>query len=282
MKLGMHINIYGAPWRKGKAPPPPLGKSLRELAAIGYQGVEIPLWRLLDSQRRPLLDIEGVRRSAEDLRLDIFGMGGYTGFTDLERTVRQQGIAEFKENLQLASRLGAGLVITTGGDPAPGSSEEEAIELIAEGLCECLELAKELGIRIALEVDSRLLRNTRNLIAIIDGVSDNQVGALLDTVNLLQLQKNVIGEIEEWPLEAVENLGSRLIHLHFSDYAVGDDGNTAFAYPGEGMIDVEKFFGALDRIGYQGNVTVEYKGQTVEDVAALARKCYQNLKRFLA
>jgi sugar phosphate isomerase/epimerase len=71
--------------------------------------------------------------------------------------------------------------------------------------------------------------------------------------------------------QAIEELGEHVLHVHLKDVlAVGEPHETCRF--GEGIVPIEECVRALERIGYEGTITVEHEPETfdpTEDVRAM-------------
>jgi len=281
-KLGLHINVFGAPWRantRGKIPS--VRDSIRKAAEIGYEGVEIPIWLLVTPRigpnRRDLEDRVSLRSLIEDLGLDLFAIGGYVNFASREK--RDEMLKTFKENLRLASDIGARIVVTHAGRGSSSQSLEEIFSLTIDALNECIEEAENLGVKIGLENHGSLY-NSEPILKIIRSIDSKYIGAVLDPVNMLILQRRFLGKIVEWPLESVYKMGGDLIHIHLFDYRIVD-GQVSYVDPGDGDLDLQEFLSRLKNIGYSGDISIEYKGESLENPEEYSRKLYLKMQKYL-
>jgi len=274
-RLGLHINIFGAPWRGSKPDEiPSVRDSIRRASKIGYEGVEIPIWLLVTPSvglnRKDLEDRSSLRSLIEDLGLDLFAIGGYVNSASREK--RNEIIETFKENLRLASDLGARIVVTHAGGGSTSQSLKEILSLTITALNECIEEAENLGVKIGLENHGSLY-NSEPILKIIRSIDSKCIGAVLDPVNMLILQQRFLGKIIEWPLESVYKMGDDLIHIHLFDYHISDR-RVSYADPGDGDLNLQEFLSRLKSIGYSGNISIEYKGKSLRDPEEYARKLY--------
>ena len=116
---------------------------------------------------------------------------------------------------------------------------------VAESFKEISECAKECGVRIALELlcryDSSLVNTVSQGKQLLDLISSDNVGLLLDTFHL---------NIEEKSMNtAICTAGKNLFHFHGCE----NDRGT----PGTGLIDWNEVWSSLKRIDYRGLVSIE-------------------------
>jgi len=279
MKIGIHTNIYGRPGGEGAKMA--VEDMIRELAGIGYDGVELPIWSLLTPQREELVDRRSLRHLVEEVGIEVFAMGGYTSLHVTEPQQRRANIKILKENLQLASDLGAPVMTTDSGGLTPGQSPEEALSLIADGLRQCVETAERLNVKIGLENHGRLLYGSEPQLKIIGAVGSRQVGAIIDPWNVVSLQLRAFGKVKEWPWQTLQRLKGRLVHTHLCDYRMVK-GQPRFAYPCEGQLRMRGFIETLKASGYAGNIGIEHKGPRPENPKAVAREIQKRMRKIIS
>lgn len=111
----------------------------------------------------------------------------------------------------------------------------------------CNARAKAAGLRFCLEPRvGEIVSNTDGLLRLMDAVDDENFGAVLDTGHQ-HAQKEIL------PL-SVEKLGRRIFYLHVSD----NDGRVnEHRSLGEGTVDWEGVFTALQKHGFTGYVALD-------------------------
>lgn len=142
-----------------------------------------------------------------------------------------------------------------------------ALPVIVRGYREVTEYAKTKGIRTAIENHGLFCQDSSRVEAIINGVADDNFGALIDIGNFLCVDEN--------PAVAVGNLVPYVFHVHAKDFHF-KSGN-AFApvdgffrtrggnylrgaIIGHGDVPVVQCLRIIKNSGYNGYITVEFEG----------------------
>ena len=190
--------------------------------------------------------------------------GGSIDVSSLDDGIRAQGFAAWQEAMDLAVEFDAGMIVVhPSAEPIPDAERESRIARSVAALESFAERARELGLRIAVELLPRtcLARSVAELQRLLDGLDPRIFGVCLDVNHLMDRPETVP--------DAVRQLGPQLATLHLSDYDGVDEKHWA---PGEGVIDWAAFMQALRDIDYQGpfNYEAKFPGDTVaERFAAL-------------
>ncbi|MBI3666948.1 MAG: TIM barrel protein [Acidobacteria bacterium] len=166
--------------------------------------------------------------------------------SDDEAANRKQ-IEEDKRLLSAAHYLGAPVVRVNVGSTGRGddADQREGVERAIRAFREMLPLAKELGIRLAIENHGGPSKTADGIIRIIRGTDKAWVGACLDFGNWDD-RTTMYAEIEK--------LAPYVFHTHVKVVAFDRYGN-------ESTIDYPKALGILARTGYHGALSIEFEGE---------------------
>ena len=259
-QLGMSICFYG----RADA------EAFAHLAEAGVQVVELSHTRQdyidrLDFVRQP----ERLRRCAEEQGVRIRSI--HLPFSRVEDismahpALRNAAMDTNRMLLRAAAEAQIPVaVIHPSSEPISPEERPERFSRCVESLAELTELARSLGMHLAVENLPRtcLGRSVEEMFTICGAVRDLDV--VFDTNHLL-------GEYADLP-RFVRTLGSRIVTLHVSDYDFVDERHNL---PGEGLVDWESVIEALEDVGYSGPWMYEVKaceGRTAADVAANYRR----------
>ena len=182
--------------------------------------------------------------------------GSHLDLSSPDAAVLHAGRQTLDEALDLAERLGAGIVVVhSSAEPITDSERADRIERIQQSLLAVVDRCDRAGLRIAIELLPRTcIGNTvGELEQILAGLPGETVGVCLDV-------NHMMARHAELPA-VVRRLGSRLLTLHLSDYDGVDEKHWM---PGEGVIDWPAFIGALRDIDYAGpfNYEAQPHGET--------------------
>ena len=179
-------------------------------------------------------------------------------------------------SLRLAAALGAGTVSLQPGGPTVGrpESRDEHLERFAGGVAQCVPLARELGVTLAVEPEPGLL---------IETTAEYREWKQRHFADEPRVSMNFdVGHafcVDEDPAAVARELAGEYAHVHLEDIA--DTRVHQHLAPGEGAIDFKSLFTALDDVGYDGWVTVELY-PFLDDAAGVAKRAYKHLRKLLS
>lgn len=244
-----------------------LPEAIRRIADHGYAGVEI----LADTPHAYLPDFHENGRTALETALDetdisVSNINANTtvGYYDdappssfFDPTIitaddedREWRIEYTKGAIDLAATVGSPAVCIPSGRPLPGNPPEEAREYLYDSLDEITDYAESADVSVGIEFEPELLVEcTDEVLTVIDEVGSDALGVNLDVGHAA-----VYGED---PAESVRKCAGNITGLHLEDIVGGLRGKHYHKIPGEGDIDFEAVFAALDDVGYDGFATLE-------------------------
>lgn len=235
-----------------------LETNLKQIAALGYQGVELAI-------RDPrLVDVQQLDQLVHQYRLEVPAIG--TGqawneeglsFTDPDVGVRQAAIDRIISHIPVAAHFNALIIIgLIRGVIKPGVKPEQGMDWLAEALRACSRAAAPHGVRLALEPINRyettLINTVDQGLTLISQVGEENFGLLLDTFHM---------NIEEARIEqSILACGKRIFHFHVAD--------SNRWYPGAGHLDFGTILRTLNSTGYNGFVSGEFMPRPNAETAA--------------
>jgi len=222
-------------------------RNVEEIARLGYDGVELAV-------RDPnLLNADYVEGVIGRLGLEVPAIGtgqAYSeeglSFTDPDESVRRRAVERIEAQVRIARRFDALVILgLIRGKAVPGVGREQALAWLVEALRECAALAKEEGVKLALEPLNRYETNLVNTVAealrLIEEMGSEAVGLLFDTFH---------ANIEEPSIEgSIRAAGSCLLHVHVAD--------SNRWHPGAGHLDFASIVATLREVGYDGYLSAE-------------------------
>lgn len=247
MKLSIVLSVQpstfeAAPFRGD------LEKDLADIAALGYDGVELAI---RDPSR---VDHERLLAMVERCGLGVPAIG--TGQASSQErlslihpkaAVRRAAIERVKAHIPLARRTGALIVIgLICGRMTQRQSRDKAEALLVDALAECARTAVEHSVRLVLEplnrYETSLVNTVDQALELLERLPADSVGLLIDTFHM---------NIEEPSIEAsIRRAASRILHVH-----VADSNRHA---PGDGHLDFPSIVACLREVGYQGYLSGEF------------------------
>lgn len=254
-----------------------LEDTLKSIAGSGYDAVEIGCcaphaWpQQLSASRR-----QEIRRLAEGEGLEICSLlpaiGGGFGCNPCSvlHRERQAAAEHYREIVDLAADLGAGMVLYIGGWRAEGMSLPEGWNHSLDCLRSVATHAADRGIIIAIEpttADTNLIDTAADARKMMDDTECANVRLMFDTCHVA-FEGRALAEY-------VHDMSDALVHLH-----AADTGRKAI---GKGEMDWDSLLSALLAHDYQGYFTVETGfGSRYLDPREMAKASISYLKSRLA
>lgn len=255
-----------------------LDDALRLAAKAGYTGWEVAPFMLSEhvddfsaSQR------DSYRKQVEDAGLEIIGLHWLLAKTDgfhlttRDAATRERTAEHFHKLIRLCHELGGGVMVL--GSPlqrnrTEGQSNEEAMENAAEVLEAVVESLHENDVRIALEPlgpeEGDFLNTAADARELQSRIGDDHIGLHLD-VKAMSTEADPVEKI------ITENADA-MLHFHAND--------PNRKGPGMGDVAFAPILATLQRVGYDGWVSVEVFDYS-PGVECLVQESIANLKQAL-
>ena len=100
--------------------------------------------------------------------------------------------------------------------------------------------------------------------------TSKRIGLMLDTAWALHAHQD--------PIKWIEKFGERVYGLHVKDFVFDKAGKHEDVVVGTGNLDMPAAFAALDKVGFDGNVIIEYEGDVNNPVPAL-KECVEEIAK---
>jgi sugar phosphate isomerase/epimerase len=228
-----------------------LEQAAEQAAANGYRALEV---RLLDREIIPAdLPAEGrarVKRVMRDYNMEIIGLGLSTRFSAIDPAERQKNVRDLERYLELANDLGVPYVRTFGGNVMEGSTLEQTIDWVAEGIRAALPTAEQQGVTILLETHDAFCRGAE-VAAVLNQVPHERLKAVWDVHHPFRMGESIEAT---WRL-----IGQRTAHIHLKDARLRPDGSWQLVLLGEGEVPCREVVNLLHREGYRGYISAEWE-----------------------
>lgn len=228
------------------------------LSDLGYDGVEITPWTVTDDVPDPSPSVsERVRSAATNAGIDIIGVPRVFSAADTDYhighpddAVRRRTLDYLRATVRFCWTLGGEVVLfgspnqrTVGPDRDYGAVWTRAVETLSNpGLLDDLSAR---DVTLCMEPLSPphtdFITTAADAVAFVDAIDHPNVRVVLDTFHL--------ASETDPPAKVIERTAPYLSHVHAD--------NTSGLGPATGTVDLEPIAAALDRIGYDGYVSVE-------------------------
>ncbi len=271
MKLAFNTWVYSSfpIW----VPAYPLEETIRRIARIGYDGIEIgaaaphayPAYMSPERRRE-------IRKVLDDNNIVVSAMlpapGGGPGFNVASPLPeeRRAAIEQYKEVARLCADLGGDTLLYVAGWVIFGTEWKQAFAWSREALIEIGQAAADLGVTVVIEqnpADGNLLESADDGIEMMRAVEMPNVKLMFDTIHAMYRN--------EVPTDYVYQMGKDLRYVHISD--------VDRLPPGQGRGDFIGLVHALNDIGYDGFLSMEigfnYRNAQPDK---FAREAYEYMK----
>ena len=224
-------------------------ETCKSLSQFGYDGVEIarthPVHELGKGDRGELL------KKIKSHGLEVCAVQGGNPYLDPQYAKKRIDLAGELECTVVS--LGCGYLVTDEGQRDRQWNE------VRDHLGKLATYAGDRGIRVVIEPEppvllvgeagkpcDRLIGRLDDVQRMLADVNADNMGALLDIGHVYVVRENL--------LDVIEKLGKKIFHVHLEDII---DRIHCHFIPGTGMVDFEGAFRALNRVGYEGFLSVE-------------------------
>jgi sugar phosphate isomerase/epimerase len=274
------------------------GYSYEEMMAtakkIGYQCVEVACWPEAKAERRyagvshinceKVLQDESYAKHvlavAKDNGVEISSLAFYPNTLDPDLKKRHDNVEHLKNVIRASHALGINMVTTFIGRDQTRNFEDNLL-IVKEVWPEIMDLAKEQGVKVAIENCPMLFGpdqwpGGQNLMT-----TPNNWKKIFEILNYDNLGINYDPSHFVWQMidyvEPVYEFKDRIFHVHFKDLKViksklNQVGILAYPLdfmapklPGLGDVNFSRFVSALTDIGYNGYACVEVEDRAFED-----------------
>ncbi|WP_171026142.1 sugar phosphate isomerase/epimerase family protein [Mesorhizobium comanense] len=255
----------------------PLEDAIRSLAAIGYDALEIGCcaphaWpqHLSRSRRNDIKAIAAGEGIAISSLLPAIGGGFGCNPCSILRVERQATVEHYKGIVELASDLGAGMVLYIGGWRAEGMSRQDGWAHSLDCLRAVAAHAADRDITVVIEpttADTNLIDTAADARRMMAESEGDNVRLMFDTCHVAHEGRSASSYVGD--------MGLDLVHLH-----AADTGRRAI---GDGNMDWDDLLRSLLASDYGGYFTVETGfGARGIDPHDVARRSLKYLKERLA
>lgn len=247
----------------------------QQLSGIGIGGIDLEYRNPSECPKWP--DIaRRVCAAARELGFGLSVHGPNVDISATDRAVRELALAAHREVLQHIARASSGVVYVLHPEsvkPVRRLGDGEARrEMCRQSLAELVPLAREGGLRMALENmrwradnPNRTGMYTDELMEIIDGLDEQVLGICFD------IGHAYISEGADC-YDAFRRNARRIIHVHLDDnHGIEDE----HLEPGQGDIDLPRFYRVAKLCNYAGMVQLEVEVPENGDELGFFRRNYE-------
>ena len=265
----------------------PLGYAIKEIAQIGYKGIEI-MCDIPHAYPPQFTDenIQDTIKLIRNMRLKISNLNAFTlyaigdvyhpSWIESSQNLRVLRVNHTINCINLASKLNAKNLSTEPGGPLNSkknsiADRETLLRLFIKGLKQTSKFAEEKGVKILVEPEPGLLIETSSeILKVLKSVDSEFVKLNFDIGHFYCVNEN--------PSTLIDKLSNYIEHFHLAD--ISNDRIHYHLMPGKGSINFVEIFDAIKKIGYKGFITIElypYQDRPSE----VAKYSYDYLKKLM-
>ena len=266
------------------------GEVLETLSEIGYKAVE---WTEahLDPRKQSVKEIKRIVNLTKQYDMEVSGVSVESDLVVLDENIRKKTTDFVLQCIQTFSEAGVTTIVFYTGPVASESAvpiigkditEGKAWGMVYEAFDRFVPQAEKFKMNLAVEgAFGMLCHDYYSLRNLINNYDSGYLGVNVDPSHDVLAGSLDVGWI-------VKSWGNKIKHVHPKD-AVGIPVLGKFIFPllGEGNVDWTSFFKALEEIGYDGYLSVEFESfkyyqQILDhDIKKVAELSWDNLKKLM-
>ncbi|MEW6355987.1 MAG: sugar phosphate isomerase/epimerase family protein [Planctomycetota bacterium] len=281
MKLGCSSWSFREPIQAGAMD---LFAFIKQAHRLGFKAVELLHSHFRETSHAYLDDLTAVAQSEA---MEISALSPSNDFAQVDSTKRAGQVAIVRSWIQIASDMRVkNLRIFTGYDKE-GVSYEEQRRWVVECVKECVPLARDLEVRLAVENHSSVMRTADELVALMEEFNSPALRTNPDPTNFSEkiwtglhpkqpgdLSRKEIAEENELICESNRKILPYAVHAHLKVGFLSKAGKLARA-------DYEGILDTFTKANYDGVISLELVGPDVGDPSPVLAKCVTQLREML-
>lgn len=254
----MKLSISSYSYWHFKGPKFPIEKVIDEAARLGVAGIDI-LHRQMEGEDNAYL--QKLKKHAFLNGIALTCLSIHQSFVSPDKEFLKKEIEHTKKCIVMAARMGIpalrlnsgrwntirsfdDLMKNRGVEPIlPGYTEDDGFKWCIDSIQQCLPVAEENGVLMALENHWGLCSTPEGQLRIRDAVDSPWLGIMMDTGNFL-----------EDPYDKLEMIAPKTDFVQAKTYYGGGEWYSL-------DLDYKRIFNILKQVGYQGYVSLEFEGK---------------------
>jgi L-ribulose-5-phosphate 3-epimerase len=251
----------------------PIEKVIDEAARIGVEGIDILHMQMEGEDNKY---IQELKRRAYLNGIAFTCLSIHQSFVSPDKEVIKKEVAHTKKCIELAAKMGIpclrlnsgrwntiksfdDLMKVRGVEPIlPGYTEDDGFKWCIDGIQQCLPVAEEFGVLMALENHWGLCSTPEGQLRIKKAIDSPWLGILMDTGNFL-----------ENPYSKLEMIAPYTSFVQAKTYYGGGEWYSL-------DLDYKRIMNILKKVNYQGYISLEFEGK--EDPFIAVPKSIELLK----
>lgn len=216
----------------------PSETALRDIAAAGYEGVELFDGNLVQYADRP----DDFRQLLAETELQLAAV--YSGANFVFPEILEEELWRIERAAKLGSQFGAEHIVVGGGAQRARGATEEDYARLAEGLDAVVAIAEEHGLVASYHP---------HLTTIVESPEQLERVITRSRINFCPDSAHLVAGGGD-PAKLIRRYGERIVYVHLKDFTAEP---FAFLPLGRGDIDFGAILDELDRVAFDGWITIE-------------------------
>jgi len=230
----------------------------------GYTGIEIRgIQRQLDlpkcNEFSSAENIAATVKMMKEKGLQFVNLGSSVTLHFADAEERKKNLDDGKRFIDLAQQLNCPFIRVFPNNFPKEQSKEQTMDLIAKGLVELGEYAKDKNVKVLVESHGDLVY-INDLEKVMQAAMHSNVGMIWDVTNMWTVTK-------EKPEDVYSRLKKYIHHTHIKDAKLVD-GKPQYVFLGQGEVPVFEAINLLIKGGYKGYYSFEWEKLWHPEIAA--------------
>jgi len=225
-------------------------------AEHGYEGIELRgIQKELDlvkcKEFNSAASIQSTRTLLQQKGLQLVNLGSSCNLHVAEPAERKKNLDEARRFIDLAAEAGCPYIRVFPNNLPKDGDRRATIGLIAQGLIELGDYAKNTPVTVLMETHGDLV-HVDDLVYVMQHAYQQHTGLVWDVANMWTITK-------EPPAEVYGKLKKYIRHTHIKDANVSADSKIEYKFLGQGQVPIFEAIDLLYKGGYKGFYSFEWE-----------------------
>ncbi|MCL5071333.1 MAG: sugar phosphate isomerase/epimerase [Actinobacteria bacterium] len=204
--------------------------------------------------------LEKIRNDIESENMSIAMIATYPDFTHPDMVQREREVEYLRNDIALASNLGAKFLRILAGQAHPQTKIEEGIKWVIENFKKVAPIGDKFNVKLVYENHSKpgawqyvdFSHPTEIFLTIVEGIKDTSIGINFDTANTIAYGDE--------PIPVLKQVLDRVVTIHAADTST--KGKLNHVLLGKGLVPFKEIFSLLKQNKFDGWICIEEGSNT--------------------